>query len=373
MKIGLDAFAAVGRGGNSTYSREIVRHLLRLESVHSFDLFVYLHDLFRPMFKESGARSAEVHIRLSPTYFPFAKLALINERLLRMRASMRGIDILHFTNPLNYIDGPFKKVVTVHDLAPLHDASWTKKAAGEEFISRLAEIAAADAIIAVSEFTKWDMVERLGVDPSRVTVIYEGAGDMFYPDKNRDGIGDLVGNSPYLLCVGQLQPRKNNLALIRAFASIAAELPDIKLVFAGRPVSGEYLQSLEAAVNEAALAGRVVFARTADDDLLRRLYTHAECMVYPSLFEGFGLPVLESFQCGVPVITSNTSSLPEVAGEAGILVDPRSPSELAAAIKNYLSDAALRQKLRDAIPAQLAKFSWEKAAQETLNVYESLS
>lgn len=373
MKIGIDAFAAVGRGGNSTYSREIIRHLLRLESVHSFDLFVYLHDLWRPMFKERGARYAEVHMRLSPSYFPLPRLSHINEWLLRVRVSMRGVDIVHFTNPLNTIEGSFKRVVTVHDLSPLHDASWTKKVAGEEFVSKLKSIATADALIAVSAFTKRDMIEKLGIPHERITVVYEGAGETFYPDQNREGVAELVGDSHYLLCVGQLQPRKNNLALVRAFSSIAAEFPDIKLVFAGRPVSEEYFQNLKAAVDEALLAQRVVFARAADDDLLRRLYTHADCMVYPSLFEGFGLPVLESFQCGVPVITSTASSLPEVAGEAGLLVDPLSPDELAGALKKYLSDGALRLKLREAIPAQLAKFSWEKAAQETMKVYESLS
>jgi glycosyltransferase involved in cell wall biosynthesis len=372
MRIGLDAIAAVGRGGNATYSYQLIRRLLAAKSADTYYLFSYLHDLLRPKFNERGARYAEVHSQLVASLFPLPRLQRINDALLRFGARMRRIDLFHFTNPLNYVEGPFKKVVTIHDLAPLHDASWTKERSGRLLMERLARIASADAIIAVSEFTKRDVVEKLDVPPERITVVYEGAGETFYPDPARDGIAELAGDSPYLLCVGQLQPRKNNLALIEAFASVAAEFADIKLVFAGRPVSGEYFQRLEAAVGGAALAGRVVFVHTADDHLLRRLYTHAECMVYPSLFEGFGLPVLESLQCGVPVITSTTSSLPEVAGEAGLLVDPHSLEGLAAAIRNYLSDDALRGRLRSAIPAQLAKFSWEKAAQETLKVYESL-
>ncbi len=374
MKIGIDAFAAIGKGGNSTYSRELIKNLIMLDSPNRYDLFVYLHDLLRPMFRGSQAgKCAEVHVRLSPSYFPLPKLAHINEWLLRARASVRKVDIFHFTNPLNIIEGPFKRVVTVHDLAPLHDTSWTKKAAGEEFVSKLGSIAAADAIIAVSEFTKQDMVLRLQVPPGRITVIYEGAGSDFYRDDNKETVMAAVGAGPYVLCVGQLQPRKNNIALLSAFASIAPDFPDLTLVFVGRPVSAEYMVSLQNAVAEAGLDGRVVFLHAADNILLRRLYTRAECLIYPSLFEGFGLPVLESMQCGVPVITSNTSSLPEVAGEAGLLVDPRSHDDLAAAIKRYLSDEALRRRLRDAIPAQLAKFSWKKAAEETLKVYASLS
>ncbi len=374
MHIGLDAFSAIGKGGNSTYSKQLIRHLLRQEGPHRYYLFQYLHDLFRPMFKEKGARNyTEVHTQLSASYFPLLRLASINEILLRAVAQLRGVEIFHFTNPTNVISGPWKRVVTVHDLAPFHNSSWAKERGTNLFKQKMDSIISSDAIIAVSEFTKQDIVEKFGIDSRKITVVYEGANEEFFPDDDPTATHAITGTDTYLLCVGQLQPRKNNLNLIRAFSMIAPQFVGLKLVFVGRPVSDAYLQELHNAVKETGVADSVVFAHAVDNIGLRKLYTRAECLVYPSLFEGFGLPILEAFQCGTPVITSNTSSLPEVAGEAGLLVDPYLPEDIAKAMKLFLSDSDLRQKLRAAIPLQLQKFSWEKAAQETLNVYENLA
>ena len=372
MRIGLDAISAVGRGGNSTYSYELIRQLRHLDTSNHYYLFSFLHDMRRPLFKEYAARCIEVHSQLVGSLFPLPRLGAINDFLLRTHARIRKVDIFHFTNPINYVDGPFKKVVTIHDLAPLHDASWSKRNSGDLFKKKLQHIASADAIIAVSQFTKQDICTKLGVDPRNITVIYEGAGDMFYPDTDESPVMRVVGKGRYLLCVGQLQPRKNNLNLIRAFSSIATEFSDTKLVFVGGSVSSEYLQTLHAAVVAGGISNSVVFAGAVEIALLRKLYTLAEGLVYPSFFEGFGLPILEAFQCGIPVITSNTSSLPEVVGDAGILVDPHSLESIADAMRRLLTDGAVGKKLRAAIPAQLQKFSWEKAARETLNVYASL-
>lgn len=371
MKIGLDAFSAVGRSGNSTYSREMIRHLIRQEANHHFDLFEYVHDLFRPQFTSVAQNYDEVHVRLSASYFPLPRLEEINDLLLRERSRMRGVELFHFTNPLNTIIGPYKRVITIHDLAFLHDPSWAKAGPSAVFKGKLPGILSADALIAVSEFTKRDLIERFALDPAKIHVVYEGAGEAFYPDPDKES--ELVAAGSYLLCVGQLQPRKNNLALIESFGSIQNQFPDLRLVFAGRSVSPEYLDSLKSAVSEVGVEGRVVFEHNADNALLRKLYTNAECLVYPSLFEGFGLQILESFQCGTPVITSTTSSLPEVAGDAGLLVNPYSVESIALGIQRFLSDPSLRGELRKNIPAQLAKFSWDKAARETIKVYESLA
>jgi len=292
---------------------------------------------------------------------------------LRVVARLRGVEVFHFTNPMNVISGHWKRVVTVHDLAPFHDSSWAKKDATNLIKQKMDSIISSDAIIAVSEFTKKDIVERFNVDPNKITVIYEGANEEFFPDNDRAAVHTITGTDTYLLCVGQLQPRKNNLNLIHAFGMITPQFAGLKLVFVGRPVSSTYLKELHDAVGKAGLGSSVMFAHSVDNAGLRKLYTRASCLVYPSLFEGFGLPILEAFRCGTPVITSNTSSLPEVAGEAGLLIDPHSPEDIAEAIKRFLSDDHLRGKLRAAIPAQLQKFSWEKAARETLDVYASLA
>ncbi len=372
MRIGLDAISAVGKSGNSTYSFELIRQLLRLDVSNRYYLFSFLHDMWRPFFKEYAASCTEVHSQLVGSLFPLPRLGAINDFLLCTHARIRKIDIFHFTNPINYVEGPFKKVVTIHDLAPLHDASWSKLSSGKLFKDKLKQIVSADAIIAVSQFTKHDIIAKLGIDAKKITVIYEGVGNEFYPDVDETAVTRVVGRGRYLLCVGQLQPRKNNLNLIRAFSSIAAEFPDTKLVFVGGSVSSEYLQSLHTMVNAGGISSSVVFTGAIETNLLRKLYTRAEGLVYPSFFEGFGLPLLEAFQCGIPVITSNTSSLPEVAGSAGIFVDPHSSESIADAMRTLLTDDVLGKKLRAAIPAHLQKFSWEKAAKQTLNVYESL-
>ncbi len=372
MHIGLDAFAAVGKGGNSTYSRQLIRHLLRQDSPNQYYLFGYAHDVLRPLFKEPGARAyREVPVRLSASYFPLPRLEQINDVLLRFAARARGVEVFHFTNPISVIEGPFKKVVTIHDLAPFHDASWTKPEAGQAFKKLAPLMMSSDAIIAVSEATKRDIVERFSIDPQRITVIYEGASEEYYPERDDAALQSLVGG-PYVLCVGQLQPRKNNAALINAFARIAPHYPDLRLVLAGRAVNEGYLRSLHDMARAAGVYERVVFIPAADNATLRKLYTGAECLAYPSLFEGFGLPVLESLQCGTPVIASSTSSLPEVVGDAGLLVDPTSVEDIAGALERYMSDQDLRGRLRAAIPVQVAKFSWDKAAKETLTVYETL-
>ncbi|MDB5244345.1 MAG: hypothetical protein JWN18_215 [Parcubacteria group bacterium] len=373
MRIGLDAFAAIGTSGNSTYSREMIRSLIADGVGHEWYAFEYVHDLLRSNTPLSSGAYHNRYVRLSPSYFPLPGLPVINEMVLRTAARLSRIDVMHFTAPLSIQQGSFKRVVTIHDLAVYYDPSWVKVGPGQEFKDKAALMMSSDAIIAVSESTKRDILKRFSVPPEKISVIYEGASEEFYPDNDEVAIESIVGSGRYVLCVGQLQPRKNNIALVRACGVVFKTQKDLKLVFAGRAVSDAYIRDLWTEIKNAGIESKVVIRHDLTNEQLRKLYTRAECLIYPSLFEGFGLPILESLKCGSPVITSNNSSLPEVAGGAGLLVDPYSVDSIVDALHQLLTDTELRKMLCTRIPEQLSKFSWQKAARETINVYESLS
>ena len=261
-----------------------------------------------------------------------------------------------------------KKVLTVHDL------SFVKFPELFTFAKRLYKrlmtplsLKRADRIIAVSQNTKNDIVAIYGVAPEKITVVHNGVGNNFVPvkdeaslkcAKNKYGLPDR-----YVLCVGTIEPRKNIIRLIKAYEKIMARQP---LVIVGKPgwLSEPIIKGIRS-------SDRVIWLDNVETHDLPAIYSLASLFVYPSLYEGFGLPVLEAMACGTPVITSDLSSLPEVAGDAALLVDPNSVDEIALAIKRLLEDQGLRKDLISKGCLQAKKYSWEKCARETTKVYES--
>lgn len=345
MNIGIDLAEGGAASGNARYTKSLV-------------------DALRALSAQNQYRALRPWHRFGP----------LNDALLRLRARMAGVDVFHFTNPLNFVNGPYASVATLHDLAPLHDPSWSKRSSRDTFDAKVGDMLAHTRLfIAVSEYTKRDIMERLGVAEERIRVVYEAADPFFFPAPDASVLARF-GAGRYVLCAGQLQPRKNVLALIEAFALVHARVPDLQLILVGRARDATYRKAVKEAIHRSELDGQIILAGAVDDATLRALYSGAECFAYPSLFEGFGLPVLEALACGTPVVTSSTSSLPEVAGEAGLLVDPRDPAAIGAAIEHLSTDAALRARLKERAIPQARKFSWEKAARETLSVYvEALS
>ncbi len=228
----------------------------------------------------------------------------------------------------------------------------------------------ADAVIAISQATKDDLVRSFQVDPARIPC--HGAGrrprsicmrpqpEML--EQLRAGTG-LV--PPYLLAVGTLEPRKNLIALLHAYATLPPSVPP--LVLAGGQGWGN--NPLAAVIEQLGLRERVRLIGYVPDEFLPALYSGAEFFVYPSLYEGFGLPVLEAMACGTPVITSNVSSLPEVAGNAAVLVNPKDVRSIADAISIVWQTPELRQRMRIEGLAQAATFTWQRTARETIAVY----
>lgn len=250
-------------------------------------------------------------------------------------------------------------VVTVHDLSFEHHPEWM--APHDRLLFRTLvprAVRRAARVLTVSEFTKADLVERYGVDPARVVVTHNGVDPAFRPD------GPRPDRPPYLLFVGALQPRKDLVTALEALARLPHAPPLVVVGPAKRRTD-----QVEAALDRLRLRARVELVGHVPADELAALYRGAEALVFPSLFEGFGLPVLEAMASGTPVVTTTTSALPEVAGDAAVLVPPSDAAALAEGIEQALSRAP---ELRAAGLARAASFRWDALAATTRRVYEEV-
>lgn len=262
-------------------------------------------------------------------------------------------------------------VVTVHDVAFLaYPAAF--HATKRRYLTAMTRLSVRRArhIIAVSAHTRDDLVHHFGVRPERVTVIPNAADERYRPANTANDITRFktANNLPdrFILFVGTLEPRKNLRRLIEAFALLSGDDPDVKLVIVG--ASGWLTSDLAPHVQSRGLSDHVIFTGYVSDEDLPRWYQAATVFCYPSLYEGFGLPVLEAMACGTPVVTSRTSSLPEVAGDAALLVDPTDVRGLANALQSVLADDARQRAMSAAGSARSHAYSWERTAAATLDV-----
>ena len=268
------------------------------------------------------------------------------------------------------------RVATIHDLMPLTHADQYPELYVAQFHRTVSRIARdADAIIAVSEHTKDTIVERLGVAPDRIVVVSHGVDETFRPAPTA-AVAHLRARlglaRPYILFVGTAEPRKNLLRLVDAFALMChGGRKDLDLVIAGKAAWGS--TSLRARIAAHGLESQVRLLGYIAGADLPALYSGASVFVLPSLAEGFGIPLLEAMACGVPVVASNTTALPEVYGDAAFGFDPTSTEALAAALERVLNDEVLRADLVGRGFKRAARFSWEEAARKTLGVLEAVA
>jgi glycosyltransferase involved in cell wall biosynthesis len=269
-------------------------------------------------------------------------------------------------------------VATIHDMIPLLWPQWVTRK------HRLVVMAAyhrlrqqADLVITPSEATKADVAHRLQINPERIAVIPWGCEERFRPTGDPERFAAVQQRlglpARYLLFVGTLEPRKNLTTLLHAYAMLRAEGcgEDLKLVVAGR--MGWLYDDIFTTVKTLALGEEVIFTGFVCDDDLPDLYRGASMFVFPSLYEGFGLPILEAMASGVPVVTSNTASMPEVAGDAAILVEPRDPRAIAEAMAQVLAEDKLRDTLTRKGIERARRFTWGAVAQKTLELYTTLA
>ncbi len=371
MRIGIDTTALPSQPvGAGNYIIELTHALLELHPEVEWVLFV--QESKRALL--GIAETPKVHIvsiadRARPIRLLWEQVTL--PRLAR-RWKLDLLHCLHYTMPL-FPTCP--TIVTLHDMTfflypQLHTVA--KRFFFRFFIRWSAQHAG--ALIAVSESTRQDALRLLPLAANRITATPLGVKSEFI-HLQEDVRLDLVRQKyhlpeKFILNVGLLEPRKNLPALLRAFQQIAPHFPDHRLAMVGR--LGWMYEEIFKLVEELHLTEKVVFPGYVDAEDLPAVYTLAEVFVYPTLYEGFGLPALEAMACGTPVITSRSSALPEIVGDAGILVTPGDEVELAGALRNVLTDQTLRARLSEAGIQRAALFTWQRTASLTWQVYEQL-
>ena len=276
------------------------------------------------------------------------------------------LDMFHFTTPLLPRYCPVPTVVTFHDLAALSLPESETQKERMYLADMLAAGKRATALIAVSHSTNDALVRYL--DRADAQVILEGVDLTQFTRVSAAQVRAAYHLSDYILCVGTLHTRKNHLRLIQAFEQIAPKVPH-KLLIIGK--DGSNADQIHAYLHDHP-TDRVVHLGYIDDNILVELYSGASAFIMPSLWEGFGLPLLEAMACGTPVITSNISGLCEIAGDAAVLVDPTSIDDIAQQLYRVLTDAGLRTTLIALGHQRVAAFSWASAAAQTLDVYQKL-
>lgn len=366
MKIAIDAHMLGHREtGNETHIRELLSALADLETQDEFYI------LLEPGQSAPVPARENWHSLTLPSRSPFRRLLYDLPRLARQYR----FDVLHVTYNAPFFS-PCPFVVTVHDVSYVRHPeffSLRDRLVLSALVPR--SVRAAHRVFTVTEFAKRELGAVYHVPPGKIDVTPNAASENFSQEVDRarlQAVRTKYGTSPdYILAVGNLQPRKNLTRLIRAYArAVQSHNLAHKLVLVGQPQwkASEVLRAVE----EQGLRNRVILTGFVPDDELRLLYNAATVFVYPSLYEGFGLPVLEAMACGTPVIASNTSALPEIAGDAARLVDPRDVDELARALVEMLSDTALRETFTQKGLAHVKTFSWQATARRVWEAYHSV-
>ena len=367
MRVGISSeWVGTRAGGLETYSHSLVEALARLDTDNeyvvytarrnAFEGLAHRHPNFSIRFLGSESRWFAV-----PFGLPFALWS-------------RPVDLFHATSVVPPVC-PARLVVTVHDLGFKHHPEFFPPLVRLRLKTLISSGARrAERIIAVSNTTKQDLVDTFGIPEEKIVVVYEGVSPNYRPiadDEERRRVLARYGiEGDYVLYVGRLHVRKNLVRLLQAFARIRRGGASHRLVLVGRKLFDA--DPLLRAIVDLGLTDEVLLPGHIPLADLAHVYSGATVFVYPSLFEGFGLPPLEAMACGTPVITSNVSSLPEVVGDAALLADPRSVDELANAMERLLADVGLRRRCREKGLARVAAFTWERTARETLAVYSTL-
>jgi glycosyltransferase involved in cell wall biosynthesis len=365
VRIGIDAHSAERDGsGNCTYIRGLIRGLLEIDGENEYVLYAVDggHRFYREVRERPRVRLRALNIKSPFLRIPFCLAA----------ATVRdAVDVLH----VQYIGPPRHRgslVATIHDLAFLHlprTFSRLEARRSRLLVPRTAK--AAGKIITGSECSKRDIVAECGVEPGKIEVIPCGVSGSFAEARHREdgrGIPAKYGiRTPYVLSVGRLNARKNLAVLAEAYslAKKRQSLPHT-LVIVGKKDHGS--ASLVESVRKTG-GGEILFTGFVPDEDLPGLYAGADVLVYPSLFEGFGLPLIEAMASGVPVVASDAPALRETMGDAGWAVDPLQPEEMAAAISGLVRDERLRKDFIARGTARAAEFTWRRTARMTLAVY----
>lgn len=370
--IGIDArlFGTAQSAGIGTYTEELIGNLLKVDKHNRYTVFAKPETVqFFPFYSPN--------LDKKPTPFPhytYSEQFLFPQLLLRS-----NLNLIHYTNfnsPI-FLRG-IKSVVTIHDLTlwffpGRKQRSFFRKMMYRYIIKKSCENAS--RIIAVSRHTKEDIVKHLGISPDKISVVYEAVASRITEVKDVKKIEAIRTrydlNRPFFMYVGQWRTHKNLVRLIRAFALFRHRYElDYQLVLVGKvdPMSPE----VQATINQLNLQRHVVLAGYVADGDLGAFFTAAQAFVFPSLYEGFGLPPLEAMMAGTPVISSNASCLPEVLGDAALYFDPEDIEDMALKMQQIATSYHLRKSLKEKGLKHAKKYSFARMAKETLSVYQEV-
>ena len=368
MRIGIHAVTLLPRlTGRETYVQSLLGALAQIDQSNEYCVLVSPAN--RHLFERPEGNFHTITVRLPS----LPSRRLWETAYLHLSPLVRGLDVIHLPEaPVPFFQPP-KAVATVHDILPvLYPEFFARKA--RVYYQKALSLGARHLtnIIVSSEQTKADLMERFPVEPERIRVIYHGIGHQFRTVKDAGLLQQVRERyglpERFILYVGTVEPRKNLVRLIRAFRRLRQRGLPHALVIAGN--RGWLCDDIFQEASKGEAAGNVLFTGHVAADDLPHLYGAAALFVYPSLYEGFGIPPLEAMASGIPVVCSNRSSLPEVVGDAALLIDPEDEQAIAAAIEQGVQDEGLRARLRRKGLERASLFSWEKAARETLQLYE---
>lgn len=370
MHIAIDAHSVGTRlGGNETYATNLIEALAEIDTANHYTLFVTK----REAYERFANRWPNFDLRMTLPHAPLVRIPLT----LTVELRRRPVDILH----VQYTAPPFAPcsvVTTIHDLSFEHLPETFKRRSWRQMRLTVRRSARAAAhVITDCNYSREDILRTYGLSPERVTATPLAASSRFKPVEDAAEISrvrekyGIVGD--YILTVGSIQPRKNIPRLISAYAALCRErkvesVP--KLVIVGKR-AWLYEETLNAAENSA-VRNQIFFTGYVPEEDLPCLYTDARCFIYPSYFEGFGIPPLEAMGCGTPTITANRTCFPEVIGDGGLMVDPFDIEAISAAMVRVLSDKQFREELRVKGLKRASVYDWRKTARLTLAIYEQV-
>ena len=371
IRIAIDAHTVGTKlGGNESYAVNLIEALAQIDSTNNYTIYVTTNEA-RDRFSN---RWPNFKVRSTLPHTPLIRIPLTLSAELRKNP----VDVLHvqFTAP-PFCPCPF--VVSIHDLSFEHLPQTFKRRSRTQLRLTVRHSARRAArILSLSEHTRGDIVETYGIESNRIEAIPLAAPDHFCRVNDKRELQRVRHNygieGDYILSVGSIQPRKNLARLIKAYAQLrgdcsADKLP--KLVLVGK-CAWLYDETLRA-LDQVGVKDSVVLTGYVPESDLPAIYSSALCFVYPSYFEGFGLPPLEAMKCGTPVIVGNQTSLPEVVGDAGLTVDPFDVDAIAGAIRRLMNDSALRAELSQKGQERASTFTWRETARRTLQIYQDVA
>lgn len=371
MRIAIDAHAVGAKlGGNESYAVNLIEALAQIDSVNEYTIYITTNEA-RDRFHR---RWPNFQVRATLPHTPLIRIPLTLSAELRKHP----VNVLHvqFTAPPFC---PCPVVVSIHDLSFEHlPQTFNRRSRTQLRLTVRHSARRAARILSLSEHTRRDIIETYGIPAERINAIPLAAPEFFAPVEDSRELQRVRHNygidGDYILSVGSIQPRKNLARLLKAYALLRGEtsadkLP--KLVLVGK-CAWLYDETLRA-LDETGVRDAVVLTGYVPQADLPALYSGALCFVYPSYFEGFGLPPLEAMKCGAPVIVGNRTSLPEVVGDAALAVDPFDIEAIASALRRLINDPVLREELSSTGRKRAGTFDWRETARRTLAVYEEVA